>query len=86
VICCVPWSHANKGGREQDKEKQTQKTQASLDSCNEWREMLHRWSSEERMTCREGCKTATGERLGQGWSKHLCHRGGLPLKIQLFKH
>ncbi len=47
------------------------KNQASLDSCNEWREMLHRWSSEERMTCREGCKTATGERLGQGWVKTL---------------
>ncbi len=59
---------------------------ASMDSCNEWREMLHRWSSEERMTCREGGNTATGERLGHRWSKHFCHRGGLPLKIQLFKH
>ncbi len=37
------------------------------------------------MTCREGGNTATGERLGHGWSKHFCHRGGLPLKIQLFK-
>ncbi len=59
---------------------------ASMDSCNEWREMLHRWSSEERMTCREGGNTATGERLGHRWSKHFCYRGGLPLKIQLFKH
>jgi len=81
-------SHANKGEREQDKETQP-KTQASLDSCNEWREILHRWSSEERMTCRKGCKITTGERLGQGWSKHFCHMGGLPLKKtkkQLFKH
>ncbi len=86
VLCCIPWSHTNNGEREQDKEKQPPRKKASMDSCNEWREMHHRWSSEERMTCREGGNTATGERLGHGWSKHFCHRGGLPLKIQLFKH
>lgn len=82
--CCVLWSHTSH--REQDKERQSPKHQASTDGFNEWREKLHRWSSEERLTCRELCKAATGESLGQGWSKHFCHRGGPALKIQLFKH
>lgn len=61
ALCCVPWSHASH--REQDKERQSPKHQASMDSFNEWREKLHRWSLEERLTCRK----AGRQPLGRAW-------------------